>query len=152
MEEKARAMPMPMRQMVDHHNSDGMSLIEFLTIGCHRKGALMRELNEARCFIGVPKSYVRKLHEIQRKKDVLIRTIGHRQLEFDLKAFLLDLKTDFDQTEVPLPAKELKFMLDEIKSQTDSAKPFPLSTSYELLKKIVCQLILHMVSNFYPDL
>ena len=38
-----------------------MPIVDYLTIGCYRKGALDKFLAEARKMIGVPVSYVRKL-------------------------------------------------------------------------------------------
>ena len=57
-----------------------MPLVDYLTVGCYRKGALDKTLTDARKFVGVPKSYVRKLTEIQKKKEVLMKQICSKQL------------------------------------------------------------------------
>ena len=78
-------MPPAMASMLATRNRDNMPVIDYLTIGCHRKGALDKFLVDAKNFVGVPKAYVRKLQEIQKKKDILIKYITSKNLDdFDI--------------------------------------------------------------------
>lgn len=53
-----------MLYFINSRNIDNMPVIDYLTVGVFKKGALDKNLTDARKFIGVPKSYVRKLQEI----------------------------------------------------------------------------------------
>ena len=64
MEQRLKMMPPAMASMLATRNRDNMPVIDYLTIGCHRKGALDKFLVDAKNFVGVPKAYVRKLQEI----------------------------------------------------------------------------------------
>ena len=57
-------MPKNMVEFLNSRNIDNLPLIDYLTVGVFKKGALDKNLTDARRFIGVPKSYVRKLQEI----------------------------------------------------------------------------------------
>ena len=64
MEQRISLLPSHLFNFVDGRNFDKMPLVDFLTVGVFKKGALDKSLTDSRKFIGVPKSYVRKLQEI----------------------------------------------------------------------------------------
>lgn len=118
MEKKINTMPANLKGYIQSRNVENMPLIDYLTIGIHRKGALDKHLVEARRYIGVPKAFVRKMQEIQKRKDVLLKSIGRRSLDFDLQSYLLDVKSDVNQDMIPQAASDLRLMLGELKDPT----------------------------------
>lgn len=64
MEKKIALLPENMKSYLESRNMEKMPLLDYLTIGVHRKGALDKNLTDARKFIGVPKAFVRKMQEI----------------------------------------------------------------------------------------
>ena len=99
-----------------------MPLIDFVTVGCYRKGALDKTLVEARRFLGVPKSYVRKLTEVQKKKDMLLKHVFASPKVIDWNAWFFDIKTDKDNqltNKVLAAAKDIKELLRDLLISSD---------------------------------
>ena len=61
MDKRIKMLPNHLLQILESRNGEEMPLIDFLTIGCFKKGALDKSLADAKKFVGVPKSYVRRL-------------------------------------------------------------------------------------------